>query len=152
MAQSKMAREAEARTVLLIEPVPFRKPCTKFQDFWRLVRTMPDGPSETYHCTYLVDWTNQTMRNYEGPIENMQLLFKTSQERWDASPTCEAFMSQFCKLLGRDRKAKKVTKIVCFGLGDVNHKPPDWGRIENSSKLLVANTVSRHCHCWIVFA
>ncbi len=27
-----------------------------------------------------------------------------------------------------------MTKIVCFGLGDVSFKPPDWWRIENDSK------------------
>jgi hypothetical protein len=42
--------------------------------------------------------------------------------------------SQFRKLLGGDGNAKKVTKIVCFGLGDINFKPPDWWRIENDSK------------------
>ena len=31
-------------------------------------------------------------------------------------------------------RKKKVTKIVCFGLGELNFKPPDWWRIQNSSK------------------
>jgi hypothetical protein len=74
------------------------------------------------------------VRNYEGPIENVWLLFETSQKRWDTSMTCEAFTSQFRKLLGEDGNAKKVTKIVCFGLGDMNFKPPDWWRIQNNSK------------------
>ncbi|KAI2468621.1 hypothetical protein F4781DRAFT_397279 [Annulohypoxylon bovei var. microspora] len=112
---------------------PIWRPYVKFQEFWHLVRSTPDGPPQTYHCTYLVDWTNQTVRNYEGPIENVRLLFKTSQQRWGASATCEALKSQLRKLLGGDGNAKKVTKIVCFGLGDMNRKPPDWWRIENNT-------------------
>ncbi|KAI1373815.1 hypothetical protein F4677DRAFT_428344 [Hypoxylon crocopeplum] len=113
---------------------PIWKPYIKFHEYWRLVRSTPNVPPEAYHCTYLVDWTNQTVRNYEGPIENVRSLFETSQQRWDASATCEAFTSQFRKFLGGDGNAKKVTKIVCFGLGDMNFKPPDWWRIENDSK------------------
>jgi hypothetical protein len=70
------------------------KPYVKFQEFWRLVRTTPDGPPKTYHYTYLPDWTNETLRNFEGPIENAGLLFETSLERWNTSETCEAFTSQ----------------------------------------------------------
>jgi hypothetical protein len=62
------------------------------------------------------------------------LLFETSRKRWDASTTYEAFTSQFRELLGGDGNTKRVTKIVCFGLGDVSFKPPDWWRIENDSK------------------
>ncbi|KAI8947705.1 hypothetical protein F4801DRAFT_592403 [Xylaria longipes] len=113
---------------------PIWKPYVEFQEFWHLVHSTPDGPPETYHCTYLVDWANQTVRNYEGPIENVRLLFETSQQRWNASATCEALTSQFHKLLGGDGNAKKVAKIVCFGLGDINSKPPDWWRIKNDSK------------------
>ncbi|TGJ79165.1 hypothetical protein E0Z10_g9600 [Xylaria hypoxylon] len=113
---------------------PIWKPYIEFQEFWRLVYSTPDGPPETYNCTYLVDWANQSVRNYEGPIENVQLLFETSQQQWDASAACEALALQFRKLLGGNGNAKKVTKIVCFGLGDMNFKPPDWWRIKNDSK------------------
>ncbi|KAI1352570.1 hypothetical protein F5Y01DRAFT_91994 [Xylaria sp. FL0043] len=114
---------------------PIWKPCVKFQEYWRLVRCTPDGPPETYHCTYLVDWTNQTVRNYEGPIENVWSLFEASRSRWGASATCAALTSQLRKLLGEDGIAKKkVSKIVCFGLGDLNLKPPDWWRIQNEGK------------------
>ncbi|KAI1771529.1 hypothetical protein F4818DRAFT_429316 [Hypoxylon cercidicola] len=113
---------------------PIWKPHIKFQEYWRLVRSEPDVPPEAYHCTYLINWANQTIRNYEGPIENVQFLFQTSQQLWEASATCAAFTSQFRELLSRVGNTKKVTKIVCFGLGDMNFKPPDWWRIENDSK------------------
>ncbi|KAK5624338.1 hypothetical protein RRF57_000054 [Xylaria bambusicola] len=112
-----------------------RKPCVKFQEYWRLVRPKPDEPPELYNSTYLVDWDNLTLRNYEGPIENAHLLFESSRQKWNASATCKAFTSQLRELLGRGGNAKKVTKVVCFGLGDMNFKPPDWWRIENESQI-----------------
>ncbi|KAI0152315.1 hypothetical protein F4776DRAFT_601102 [Hypoxylon sp. NC0597] len=113
---------------------PIWRPYVKFQEYWRLVHCTPDGPPQTYNCTYLIDWANQTVRNYEGPVDNVWSLFETSQQRWDSSATCKVLKSQFRKLIGGDGNAKKVTKIVCFGLGDINYKPPDWWRIENDSK------------------
>ncbi|KAI1420763.1 hypothetical protein F5Y12DRAFT_92415 [Xylaria sp. FL1777] len=112
---------------------PIWKPYVKFQEYWRLVRAKPDVPPELYNCTYLVDWVNQTLRNYEGPIKNVKFLFESSQQQWNESASCETLISQFRKLLGRKGNIK-VTKIVCFGLGDMNFKPPDWWRIENDSK------------------
>lgn len=113
----------------------FRKPYVKYQEYWSLVRATPDAdkPSQIYSCTYLVDWTNQTIPDFEGPVENARLLFEDRCTRWNASATCEAFTSQFRKILDRDGNVK-VTKIICFGLGDLNCKPPDWWRIENNSQ------------------
>ena len=107
-----------------------REPVVKFQEFWHLVRSTPDGPPETYHCTYLVDWVNRTIRDYEGPLGTTRLTFESSRERWNTSMTCEVFTTQLHKLLLRaDGTAKRVTKIVCFGLGDLNIKPKDWWRM-----------------------
>ncbi|KIM97356.1 hypothetical protein OIDMADRAFT_32356 [Oidiodendron maius Zn] len=112
---------------------PIWEPVIKFQEFWRLVRSTPDGPPETYHCTYLVDWVNQTVRDYEGPLGTTWPVFESSRERWNASMTCDAFTAQLRRLLLRaDGTAKRVTKIVCFGLGDLNIKPKDWWRIQNN--------------------
>lgn len=47
--------------------------------------------------------------------------------------TCEAFTTQFRKAIVGDGNAKRVTKIVCFALGDLNSKPPDWWRIQNEA-------------------
>ncbi|KAH8688011.1 hypothetical protein BGZ60DRAFT_466167 [Tricladium varicosporioides] len=111
---------------------PIWEPVAKFQEFWNLVRKTPDGPPETYHCTYLLDWVNRTVRDYEGPLGTTQLVFESSRERWNASITCEAFTTQLRRLLLRaDGTAKRVTKIVRFGLGDLNIKPKDWWRIQN---------------------
>ncbi|KAJ2985915.1 hypothetical protein NUW58_g5282 [Xylaria curta] len=113
---------------------PIWKPYIKLQEYWRLVRSKPDVSPEAYNCTYLVEWANQTVRNYEGPMEDARLLFETSQQHWNTSATCEVFKSQFRNLLSGNGNAKKVKKIVCFGLGDINFKPLDSWRIKNSFK------------------
>ncbi|KAI1174781.1 hypothetical protein F4777DRAFT_579674 [Nemania sp. FL0916] len=113
---------------------PIWKPRVVFQEYWRLVYSQPDAPPETYSCTYLLDWINLTARNYEGPIENVQALFKSSQQKWEASESCEAFTSQFRKILSGDGNSRKVTKVVCFGLGDMNAKLPDWWMEQNHSR------------------
>lgn len=61
------------------------------------------------------------------------MLFNAKQQQWEASITCEAFTSQFRKALRGGGNAKRVTKIVCFGLGDLNLKPSDPWRINNES-------------------
>lgn len=81
-----------------------------------------------------MDWFNQTVRDYEGPIEQANVLFEESQKRWDASATCKEFTSQIHQLLDGEASGRTVTKIVCFGLGDLNLKPPDWWRIQNNSQ------------------
>lgn len=93
----------------------------------------PDGPPETYHCTYFVDWVNEAERNYLGLIENARFLFDAKQEQWDVSMTCKAFTSQFRQLLKGGGKARNVNKIICFGLGDMHVKVPDWWRIQNEA-------------------
>ncbi|KAI0203614.1 hypothetical protein F4808DRAFT_457883 [Astrocystis sublimbata] len=110
-------------------PNKIKKPKVTFQEYWHLVDHMPDGGPETYQCTYLVQWENRTLRNFEGPVQNVERLLELCQKRWQASATCEAFRSQFRKLLHE----KEVTKIVCFGLGDMNSKPPEWWRTQNDS-------------------
>ncbi|OIW24780.1 hypothetical protein CONLIGDRAFT_636900 [Coniochaeta ligniaria NRRL 30616] len=144
LAQSRTAEKFTVRrtdgTVIHIKnPMfgvlkPIWKPYVKFQEYWHQVRTTPDGPPETYQCTYLVDWTNETVHNYEGPLEGVRLLFENRQKQWNASATCKAFTSQLRQLLSQDVHTKKVTKVVCFGLGELNFKPPDWWRIQNNSK------------------
>ncbi|KAH8656484.1 hypothetical protein BGZ60DRAFT_417086 [Tricladium varicosporioides] len=74
-------------------PKPIWKPRIKFQEYWHLVQSKPEGPPETYHCTYLIDWVNQAVRNYDGLIENTRFLFDTKQQQWDTSLTCKAFIS-----------------------------------------------------------
>lgn len=62
------------------------------------------------------------------------MLFDAKQQQWEASKTCEAFTSQFRKALGGDGNTKRVTKIICFGLGDLYTKPSDTWTLQNESR------------------
>ena len=110
-----------------------RKPYIKFQEYWLLVQSKPDGPPEIYNCTYLVDWINTAADRYSGPIENARLLFRTKQQEWDGSMSCQAFIPYFSELLERARGISRVTKIVCFGLGDFTRRPPPWWKAQNEA-------------------
>lgn len=61
-------------------------------------------------------------RNFRGLIENPTSVFEQIRLRWNNSTSCKVLRSQFEKLL----VGRKVTKVVCFGLGDICRKPPEW--------------------------
>ncbi|KAH6657467.1 hypothetical protein BKA67DRAFT_189388 [Truncatella angustata] len=97
-----------------------KKPFVEYQEYWLLTAGKPEGPSETYYCSYLVGWQNQLRRDFRGNIQGWQRLFETKMKLWNASVTCESFKS----LVGKVLATHKVTKIVCFGLGDMARRPP----------------------------
>ncbi|OTA80952.1 hypothetical protein M434DRAFT_85870 [Hypoxylon sp. CO27-5] len=107
---------------------PIWKPCVKFQDYWRLVEE-PDSPPGTHFCSYLVDWDNQTTRDYEGRVENAKSLFEVVKEPWESTITRRLLTEHIQELLS----GKKVTKIICFGLGNISCKVPEWRGIQDSS-------------------
>ncbi|KFH48287.1 hypothetical protein ACRE_007560 [Hapsidospora chrysogenum ATCC 11550] len=98
------------------------KPYVKFKEYWRLVKEQPDGPTETYLCSYLVDWKNRTSRDFRAVIDDPRAIFAEVQLRWRQSSSCALLRRQLGALLG----TKKVTKLICFGLGDMCRQPPEW--------------------------
>jgi hypothetical protein len=62
-------------------------------------------------------------------VENSNLAFEENMLIWKKSTSCKLLRSQFEEML----ITKKVTKIVCFGLGDICRKPPEWLRRQTSS-------------------
>ncbi|KAG6989095.1 hypothetical protein FocnCong_v021217 [Fusarium oxysporum f. sp. conglutinans] len=108
---------------------PIWKPFVKYQEYWRLVKMQPDGPSETYLCPYLVDWSNSTARAFRGIIKNPSSIFENSRLAWNVSKSCELLKSH----LEQHLTTRQVTKVVCFGLGDVCRKPPEWLRRQMTS-------------------
>ena len=99
-----------------------------FQDYWRLVRVKPDGPPETYHCSYLVGWESEIQETFDGCIENYEAAFQQKRQAWNDSGTCSWFKAYIRQLLG----ARKVSKVICFGLGDITRRPPTWWRVRNA--------------------
>ena len=110
---------------------PARKPRVKFQEYWSLVHAEPDGITGTYHCSYLVDWRNQAHRQFETLIEGYEVALEEKWQLWNESITCQAFKVVVRELLG----ARKVNKVVCFGLGDLTARPPCWWRIQNNKSV-----------------
>ncbi|KGM92144.1 uncharacterized protein PADG_11680 [Paracoccidioides brasiliensis Pb18] len=104
---------------------PIWRPYVKFQEFWHLVQTTPDGPPEMYSCTYLVEWNNETM-------ENGRSLFEKSRNQWNDSATCEAFTSQIRNLLCGNGNAKKMIKIMCNSSKSTAEQEPETSVIEAS--------------------
>lgn len=86
------------------------------------MKTRPDGSPDTYHCSYLVDWSNQTARRFRGLMENSSSVFNEKRSSWETSTSCTLLRSQLGRLLG----TRKVTKVICFGLGDMCRQPPEW--------------------------
>lgn len=53
-------------------------------------------------------------------MDGWEALFETKSRLWNASATCDSFRQEFRKLLS----TRRVTKIACFGLGDIARKAP----------------------------
>ncbi|KAG7141002.1 hypothetical protein HYQ45_002383 [Verticillium longisporum] len=68
------------------------------------------------------------MQRYEGNIENYEDIFQGKRTAWVDSQTCAAFEADIRQLFAK----RKVTKIVCFGLGDFVRRPPVWWKIRNA--------------------
>ncbi|KAI2463301.1 hypothetical protein F4781DRAFT_440726 [Annulohypoxylon bovei var. microspora] len=83
---------------------PIWAPRLKTQRYWRL--------------------KNQTVPRYEGVIEYSKSLFETRRQLWNNSITCELFRAQLQRLLNTGKR--RITKVVCFGLGDMVTKTAEW--------------------------
>ncbi|KAI2775932.1 hypothetical protein F4815DRAFT_503866 [Daldinia loculata] len=103
---------------------PIWFPTVKFQEYWRLVKAKPEGPPETYRCSYLVGWENRLERDSRGLIENSRHFLIKKMHDWHMSTTRNSFRSLIQRLLC----GHKVTKIICFGLGDISLRAPEWWR------------------------
>ena len=118
-----------------------RKPKVGFRHYWHMVHEQPNDPPETYHCSYLVRWINQVDLDFMSTIGNAESIFKKKRDSWNKSASCQMLRSQLAQLLGN----KKVTKVICFGLGDMCRQPPEgWGdlllvgMIQHSVALTIA--------------
>ncbi|KAJ3493865.1 hypothetical protein NLG97_g4462 [Lecanicillium saksenae] len=127
MQQVFSVRVLDGTTLRFANPMvgvesPIWKPRVKFREYWRLIREQPDDPAETYHCTYLPNWINASARAFRGIIPNPEALFMNSRLDWAASQSCQLLKSQ----LRQGNHLKIVKKVLCFGLGDICRKPPEW--------------------------
>ncbi|OAR02496.1 hypothetical protein LLEC1_07729 [Akanthomyces lecanii] len=101
---------------------PIWKPRVKFRDYWRLIQDQPDDPEGTHRCSYLPHWLNTSAQSFRGVIANPDTLFEETRLAWLKSRSCALLKSR----LEQTAVIKTVSKIICFGLGDICRKPPEW--------------------------
>ncbi|KAF3389156.1 hypothetical protein F1880_004548, partial [Penicillium rolfsii] len=94
----------------------------KYQEYWQLVKAQPNGPSETYLCSYIVDWTNRTARDFRKLIAQPMQVFDEKHLLWQNSKTCKDLIAFVQGVLGKHT----VNKVLCFGLGDFCRTAPEW--------------------------
>ncbi|KAJ6130083.1 hypothetical protein N7512_002863 [Penicillium capsulatum] len=108
---------------------PIWKPHVKYQEYWQLVKAQPHGPIETYLCSYIVDWTNLTARNFRELIAQPTQVFEEKDLLWQNSKSCNQLTTLVKELLGRNT----VKKVLCFGLGDFCRSAPEWLKRQHNS-------------------
>ncbi|CAG7932860.1 unnamed protein product [Penicillium olsonii] len=108
---------------------PIWKPHVKYQEYWQLVKAQPNGPIETYLCSYIVDWSNQTARNFRELLAQPMQVFDEKQLLWQNSKTCKLLAALVQDILGTNT----VKKVLCFGLGDFCRSAPEWLKRQHGS-------------------
>ena len=84
------------------------------------MKAQPNGPVETYLCSYIVDWSNQTARNFRELIAQPMQVFDEKHFLWQNSKTCKHLAALVQDILGTNT----VKKVLCLGLGDFCRSAP----------------------------
>ena len=95
------------------------------------MKAQPNGPVETYLCSYIVDWSNQTARNFRELIAQPTQVFDEKHLLWQNSKTCKQLAALVQDVLGTN--TVKVKKVLCFGLGDFCRSAPEWLKRQHDS-------------------
>ncbi|KAH7035963.1 uncharacterized protein B0I36DRAFT_239713 [Microdochium trichocladiopsis] len=113
---------------------PIWSPFVRFREYWSLVRSRPRNlPPEIYGCSYILEWENMSIEEYRGPHPDCEAWFRSYRETWQASATCQSVKTQITHILSSE-PGKTVSKVVCFGLGDLTFRSPDWWHIQNRER------------------
>ena len=94
-----------------------------FSEYWSLLRTDERGPEDGRMCTYRVEWIRPLANDVEDLLEESRAFFKLGQAYWTTCENSKAFIAHLAKSLPGANEDKKVTNIICFGLGDIGLKP-----------------------------
>ncbi|KAL4948800.1 hypothetical protein BDW69DRAFT_188942 [Aspergillus filifer] len=139
LAQSYMMEQFSVRgidgSIIQISNPMFRvqnpvwKPYVKYQEYWQLVKAQPSGPIETYLCSYIVDWRNETALNFRELISQPMQVFDERYMLWQNSKSCKQLAALVQHLLGTNT----VKKVLCFGLGDFCRSAPGWLKQQDHS-------------------
>lgn len=93
------------------------------------MKAQPNGPIETYLCSYIVEWSNKTARNFRELIAQPMQVFDEKHLLWQNSKTCKHLAALVQDVLGTNT----VKKILCFGLGDFCRSAPEWLKEQHDS-------------------
>lgn len=93
------------------------------------MKAQPNDPVETYPCSYIVDWSNQTARNFRELIAQPTQVFEEKNLLWQNSKTCRQLVALVQDVLGTNT----AKKILCFGLGDFCRSAPEWRKKQHAS-------------------
>lgn len=108
-----------------------RKPRIRFQGYWELIKEDPLGPAGTEHCSYFIDWFNESINNFRCHIENPELPFQDLGLLWNNSTSQKLLISE----LEVFAKSTKITKLICFGLGNLCLQHPEWTKKHNELEM-----------------
>ncbi|KAI1321565.1 hypothetical protein F5Y16DRAFT_413697 [Xylariaceae sp. FL0255] len=139
-------RRLDGSTVSVKNPLfgvetPIWRPCVIFLDFWNitLVRQEIEKKS-TWHCPCLVGWENDTRHKFDGLIKNVEPRLQLAKQIWRDSNSCRLFKAQLKRVL-RDRK---ITKVLCFGLGDLHRRLSPRSRQELNRSEDIDHSLVQH--------
>ncbi|KAH7026263.1 uncharacterized protein B0I36DRAFT_386561 [Microdochium trichocladiopsis] len=120
---------------------PIWEPIVRYREYWALVDCRPKEPAETYNCSYVIEWRNASERLYRGPHQGSEALFHSWRDKWNTSATCAALRGCITNLAvssllppAKFEGMINPIKILCFGLGDLNFKGPNWWYIQNRQR------------------
>ncbi|KAI1403939.1 hypothetical protein F4819DRAFT_185429 [Hypoxylon fuscum] len=99
---------------------PIWKPYVEFQHYWHMLRkySNDEWPWDILPCySYFIRWRDTTFNDFVV-TEQVPLgaKFEECKRFWERSSTCDWLKRKLALLRGR----RKITKLICFGLGDMN--------------------------------
>ncbi|KAI4871196.1 hypothetical protein F4820DRAFT_463375 [Hypoxylon rubiginosum] len=128
-------RRIDGSTVSVKNPMygvsqPMWKPYIQFRHYWHMVRGCIDRSS--WHTilpcySYCIEWKSLAYRQFkENEIEPLEGIFKNVRKRWERSLTHDWLVDNLAMLQG----TRRITKILCFGLGNISKELLYNGRDE----------------------
>ncbi|KAI0888081.1 uncharacterized protein GGS22DRAFT_93139 [Annulohypoxylon maeteangense] len=121
-------RRIDGSTISMKNPMfgianPIWKPYVKFQHYWYLFKQGPKDtllgdvpPHSIPYFSYYIGWENRTFVDFvAGEHGCLEWRFQKAKERWGRSWTCGWLDDKLSILKGQ----RKITKVLCFGLGDM---------------------------------
>ncbi|KAI1458209.1 hypothetical protein F4805DRAFT_150792 [Annulohypoxylon moriforme] len=131
-------RRTDGSTISIKNPMfgvtnPIWKPYVKFQHYWYLFKQGPNTLLEGLHphyfpyYSYFIDWENRTFTDFVADEHAcVECRFQEAKKQWEQSRSFDWLEDQLGVLIG----SRNVTKVICFGLGDMTPRSSYDARAE----------------------